>query len=347
MRGVRVWVLPLPQLPILWAGCRGPLPTCSGRGCAGVGGQHCPLGLHALWGLRAAGVVGGRRRGGWPATVVRGVWCRALSLPRPSDLWGGQQGFCNLCVPVAVGVGVGTQQWPHSVLPCEPSLRTVGVAEGRPRGGCLSPLPGACGVRRSPSPGCPPCRWAVGVLYPRAVGAGVRVWGPSTGPVACMPCGGLRAAGVVGGVWVQAPSLLWLPALWAGCQGPLATCCGRGRGCLRCVWCLCDACRGAWCCPLSVPLVPPFPVLCCGVVLVMCLPCPFPRALPSLGCWLPPVSFVVSSLFTLSSTLRWPALLPGMHLFPASALVFVSVFLLVCFLGPGSRALFFLSCWVM
>ena len=30
----------------------------------GVGAQHCPLGLHALWGLHAAGVVGGRPRGG-------------------------------------------------------------------------------------------------------------------------------------------------------------------------------------------------------------------------------------------------------------------------------------------
>ena len=39
--------------------------------------------------------------------------------------------------------------------------------------------------------------------------------------------------------------------------------------------------------------------------------------------------------------------LPGMHFFPASALVFVSVFLLGCFLGPGSLVLFFLSCWVL
>ena len=29
-----------------------------------MGAQHCPLGLHAPWGLRAAGVVGGRPRGG-------------------------------------------------------------------------------------------------------------------------------------------------------------------------------------------------------------------------------------------------------------------------------------------
>ena len=56
--------LPLPRPPALPPGCRGPLPMCCERGCAGVGAQHCPLGLHALWGLRAAGVVGGRPRGG-------------------------------------------------------------------------------------------------------------------------------------------------------------------------------------------------------------------------------------------------------------------------------------------
>ena len=58
------------------------------RAC-GCGARHCPLGLHALWELRAAGVVGGRPRGGWPATVARGVWCQTLSLPQPPALWGG------------------------------------------------------------------------------------------------------------------------------------------------------------------------------------------------------------------------------------------------------------------
>ena len=43
--------------------------------------------------------------GGWPATVVRGVWCQALSLPRPPVLWGRQPGFRDPCVPSAVGVG--------------------------------------------------------------------------------------------------------------------------------------------------------------------------------------------------------------------------------------------------
>ena len=46
------------------AGCWGPPAMCCGRGCVGVGAQHCPSGLHALWGLRAAGVVGGCPRGG-------------------------------------------------------------------------------------------------------------------------------------------------------------------------------------------------------------------------------------------------------------------------------------------
>ena len=106
----------------------------------GVGAQHCPLGLHALSGLRAVGVVGGRPRGGWPATIVGGVWCQALSLPRPPDLWGGQPGFRDPCVPGAVGAGLGTQHRPQGARPCGPALRAVGVAVGRPRGGCPPPL---------------------------------------------------------------------------------------------------------------------------------------------------------------------------------------------------------------
>ena len=140
VRGVFGQALPLPELPSHWAGCWGPPPTCCGRGCVGVEAQHCPLGLHALSGLRAAGVVGGRPRAAWPATVVRGVWCQALSLPKPPALWGGRPGFCDPCVPGAVGAGVGTQPRPHGVRPCGPALLAVGMAEGRPQGGRLLPL---------------------------------------------------------------------------------------------------------------------------------------------------------------------------------------------------------------
>ena len=74
-------------------------------------------------------------------------------------------------------------------------LGVLGVAVGRPRGGCLLLLRGASGVRRSPSPDCPPTGRAVGVRYPRVVGAGVRVWGPFSVPSACTPCGGCAPRG--------------------------------------------------------------------------------------------------------------------------------------------------------
>ena len=127
--------------------------------------------------------------GGWPATVVRGAWCQALSLPRPPVLWSGQPGFRDPCVPGAVGAGVGTRHRPHSVRPRGPALLAVGVAEGRPRGGCLPPLWGASEARRRPSPDCPPTGRAVGARRLCAVGAGVWVWGPNTVPAARLPCG--------------------------------------------------------------------------------------------------------------------------------------------------------------
>ena len=55
-------------------------------------------------------------------------------------------------------------------------------------------------VRRCPSPDCPPTGRAVGVRPPRAVGAGVWVWGPNTVPLACMPRGGCVPRGWWGAV---------------------------------------------------------------------------------------------------------------------------------------------------
>ena len=55
VRGFWGQELPLPRLPAILAGCQGPLPTCCGRGCAGVGAQHWPRGLHALWGAACHG----------------------------------------------------------------------------------------------------------------------------------------------------------------------------------------------------------------------------------------------------------------------------------------------------
>ena len=129
--------LSLPELPAHWAGCSGLPPTCCGGGRVGVGAQHCPLCLHALWGLRAVGLVGGRPRGGWPATVVRGVWCQALSLCRPPVLWGGQPGFCDPCVPGAVGAGVGPSTGPTACALGGRRCSLWAWRKGVPKGGAF------------------------------------------------------------------------------------------------------------------------------------------------------------------------------------------------------------------
>ena len=149
--------------------------------------------------------------GGWPATVVRGAWCQALSLPRPPVLWSGQPGFRDPCVPGAVGAGVGTQHRPHSVRPCGPALLTVGVAEGRSRGGAFD----HCGGRSRPGAVPPLTARPLGgllgsathVLSARVCGCGSPTLsprpacpvaaacrggggGPSPGGVACHRCEG-------------------------------------------------------------------------------------------------------------------------------------------------------------
>ena len=133
-------VPPLAARPLERA-ARVPRPMYSGCGCCGRGDQaparqRAPLraGVAGCWG------GGGASPGGVPVTVVRGVWCQALSLPRPPVLWSGQPGFRHPCIPGAVGAGVGTQQRPHSMRPCRPVLLAVGVAKGRHRAGCLPPL---------------------------------------------------------------------------------------------------------------------------------------------------------------------------------------------------------------
>ena len=97
------------------------------------GRRHAPRGRPSATcpvGAACCGGGGGPSPGGLPATVVRGVWCQALSLPRPPVLWSGQPGFRDPCVPGAVIVGVGTQHRPHSVRPCRPALLAVGARQG-------------------------------------------------------------------------------------------------------------------------------------------------------------------------------------------------------------------------
>ena len=208
-----------------------------------MGAQHCPLGLHALRELRAAGVVGGRPRGGWPATVPRGVWCQALSLPRPPVLLSGQPGFRDPCVPDAVGAGVGTQHRPHSVRPCGQALLAVGVAEGRPRGGgAFHHCEGRLRSGAVPPPTARPLGGLLGpathVLWAGVCGCGgptLSPWPACTVGAECRGGGGGPSPGggwpatVARGVWCQALSLPRPPVLWSGQPG-LRDPCAVGAG---------------------------------------------------------------------------------------------------------------------
>ena len=104
-------------------------------------------------------------------------------------------------------------------------------------------MPGceASGVGRSPTPDCPPSGRAAGAHYPLAVGAGGCGRGdPSQTPQRALlragfaRCGGgMRVPGGAPPAWVwgvrgRALSHPRLPALWAGCRGPLPTGCGCG-----------------------------------------------------------------------------------------------------------------------
>ena len=152
-----------------------------------MGAQHCPLGLHPPSGLRAAGLVGGRPRGGWPATVARGVWCQALSLPWPPVFLSGQPGLRDPCVPGAVGAGVGTQPLPHSVRPCRPALLAVGVAGGVPGWGALRRCKGRLWSGAPPPPTARPLGLLLGsvtdMLWARVCGCG----GPTVSPWPACP----------------------------------------------------------------------------------------------------------------------------------------------------------------
>ena len=243
MWGVRGRALSHPRLPALWAGCRGPLPT--GCGCGG-GRAWGPVTnptaralaswLCALWG-RHEGAWGGRLL---PRCGASGVG-RSPNPDCPPSGWA-----AGAHSPLAVGAGWCGRGDP-SPTPQRALLRAgftrCGGGTRAPRGGRLLPGCEASGVGRSPTPDWPPSGRAAGAHYPLAVGAGGCGRGdPSptpqrallrTGFVRCG--GGTRPPGGAPLAWVwgvrgQALSHPRLPALWAGCRGPLPTGCGCGGG---------------------------------------------------------------------------------------------------------------------
>ena len=226
-RGVWGQALPLPRLPTHWAG---------------VGALLCPLGLHALWGLRAAGRVRGVRvpRGGLggggggapcPPFVRPGGACRAGGRSasfRPSAFPGqatkrvSLASFCpwGAWPPIPLRFVLARLQWARSVrrpgaLARARLFSSVPVGAGSWGGGAgraPAPLSGGGG-----GGGHPPCLrgWGRG---PR----GLRAGGGSGG-------GGLRRglpASPLGG----GPRYLILAPLVPSAHSPPACACGRGRG---------------------------------------------------------------------------------------------------------------------
>ena len=165
-----------------------------------------------------------------PPPHLGGVACAPRVVPAPGAGRVVPRGPCPSACPAPVPCSVW-HAWGGAVrsqfLPTW--LGVVGVAVGRPRGGCILLLRGASGVRRSPSPDCPPTGQAVAVRVSRVVGTGVRVSGPISVLSAREPCGGCaprggsvafvcRGAGSRGGVACAVP-----PVCAAG-GGPV----GRG-----------------------------------------------------------------------------------------------------------------------
>ena len=178
--------------------------------------------------------------GGAPPAWVWGVRGRALFHPRLPALWAG----CRGPLPTGCGCG-GLRAWRLVTNPTARALSSWlcalwGRHEGA-RGG--APPAWVWGVRcRALSDLRLPALWA-GCRGPLPTGCGcggVRAWGPVTNPTARALLSWLCA------LWGRhevdrggAPCLIVgrpgralshprLPALWAGCQGPLLTGCGCG-----------------------------------------------------------------------------------------------------------------------
>ena len=221
--------LPAPRVPrCVWravpSGC--PLPSLAGTP------------FHAVCAFRALGpvallVVPACRFRVCALTLSRcplppplgGVACAPRVVPALGAGRAVPRGPCPSACPAPVPCSVW-RAWGGAVRSWFPPtwLGVVGVAAGRPRGGCLLPLRGASGVMRSPSPDCPPTGRAVGVCDPRVVGAGVRVWGPCSVPSAGTPCGGCAPRG--GSV----AFMCWGAGWGGGGMRRTPRLCGRGGG---------------------------------------------------------------------------------------------------------------------
>ena len=229
--------LPTPTARPERAGWRGPPPTGSGRGGVRAWGpvtnptaRALASWLCALWG-RHEGARGGRLL---PACGASGVERSRTPDCPPSGRAAGAH------YPLAVGAGGCGRGDPSPTLQ-RALLRAVRAALGCPGG---APPAWVWGVRgRALSQPRLPALWA-GYRGPLRTGCGcggVRAWGTRHRTHSARYCElALRAVGAARGrpggappargPGLRGPALSHprLPALWAGCRGPLPTGCGCG-----------------------------------------------------------------------------------------------------------------------
>ena len=207
------------------------------RGGAGVRTRHLPHSARSCeLALRAVGAARRRPEGALPAWVW-GVQGRALSHPRLPALWAG----CRGPLPTSCGCG-GVRAWGPVTYPTARALACCGGGMRVPGAGASCLGVGRPGSGAPPSPTARPLGGLPGpTTHWLWVRGGAGVWTRQR-PHSARSCKlALRAVGAaprrpggappawVWGVRGRALSHPLLPALRAGCRGPLPTGCGCGE----------------------------------------------------------------------------------------------------------------------
>ena len=194
--------LPLPTSRSFGRSAGALCPLAVGAGGAGVGTSHQPHSLRPLASWLFA--LWGRHEGAWGGAPVAWVWGvrgRALSLPRPSVLWGVRPGPSTHWLWVR-----GVRAWGPVTNPTACALWRAGFVRcgggtRAPGGGRLLPWCGASGVGRSPTPDLSFFRACGRGPLPTGRGCGVRARGPGC-PWHILLCRGslcvVRASQVLG-----------------------------------------------------------------------------------------------------------------------------------------------------
>ena len=154
-------------------------PLRAGVVACGVGGGGSPGGVasHRCEGRLVSGAV--------PPPAARPLE-RAARVPRP---------VCSGCGRCGRGDAAPAPQ--RATLRAGVA-RCRGDRRGSPGGGAFHHCEGRLRSGAVPPPTARPLGGLFWVRHPRAVGAGVWVWGPNTVPLACRPCGGCVPRGWLG-----------------------------------------------------------------------------------------------------------------------------------------------------